>query len=231
MMNSISAHTDFKQNGFAIFPAMFADSELDALTAEVESLRSPKDIAGMRNLLIRSAVIKAFASSGVALRLAHELLQSEPRPVRAILFDKTADTNWYVTWHQDLSIPVQARIEIDGYGPWSIKDGVAHVQPPAEVLEQMVSLRVHLDACPVNNGAIKFVAGSHRQGIMESDQVAQCRDNQQQTICPAERGDVIAMRPLILHSSATSHVAAHRRVLHLEYASVALPAALIWAEA
>lgn len=136
-----------------------------------------------------------------------------------------------MTWHQDLSIPVQARIEIDGYGPWSIKDGVAHVQPPAEVLEQMVSLRVHLDACPVNNGAIKFVAGSHRQGIMEWDQVAQCRDNQQQNICPAERGDVIAMRPLILHSSSTSDMAEHRRVLHLEYASVSLPPGMRWAEA
>ena len=72
--------------------------------------------------------------------------------VRGIYFDKRVDANWKVAWHQDLSIAVKAKAKIEGYGPWSVKAGITHVQPPVSVLEQMLTVRLHLDDTDETNG-------------------------------------------------------------------------------
>ncbi len=223
--------TEFEKNGFAVIRHIVSPVEIDQLNNAVAAARSAQNTPGLRNLLKRSTEIKSFASSGVAYQIARTVLGVDPVPVRAILFDKTPETNWYVTWHQDLSIPVRNKVEVEGYGPWSNKDGIVHVQPPASILEKMVSLRIHLDDCSEANGAIKFIAGSHLAGALEPDQIGRWRDDQIPVACSAQRGDVIAMRPLILHSSSASESPEHRRVLHLEYAGTTLPAGMEWGEA
>jgi hypothetical protein len=87
-----------------------------------------------------------------------------------------------------------------------------------------------LDLCSKRNGAIKFIPGSHKAGELGNEQVAEWRNKQLAVVCPAERGDVICMRPLILHSSSRSIEPVHRRVLHLEYAARQLPNGLEWSE-
>lgn len=37
--------------------------------------------------------------------------------IRSILFDKTAGANWAVLWHQDRTIAVKEKREVDGFGP------------------------------------------------------------------------------------------------------------------
>jgi ectoine hydroxylase-related dioxygenase (phytanoyl-CoA dioxygenase family) len=231
MQQGLQTLTDFERDGFAVFRGVVPAQQVEQLTDAVEEARTEQAAPGLRNLLNRCSTLKAFANSSVAFRIAQEILGVPPLPVRAILFDKTPASNWYVTWHQDLSIPVKNKVDSEGYGPWSMKDGILHVQPPAAILEQMVSLRIHLDACSEANGAIKFIAGSHRAGILEPDQLGLLRDNHVPVVCPAERGDIIAMRPLILHSSSTAEAPDHRRVLHLEYAGTPLPPGMEWAEA
>ncbi|MDR3615120.1 MAG: phytanoyl-CoA dioxygenase family protein [Candidatus Obscuribacterales bacterium] len=222
---------NFKHDGFTLLKTPIAPAQIDQLTYFVEKARMDKAAAGLRNLLVRSPEIKSFAQSGPVFKMAQQLLGSTLIPVRAILFDKTPATNWYVTWHQDLSIPVLKRVECEGYGPWSVKDNVVHVQPPAAILEKMVSLRIHLDPCSEKNGPIKFIPGSHRSGILQPIEIEDWRDKRPAVVCSAERGDVIVMRPLILHSSSTAESPEHRRVLHVEYAAAELPAGVQWAEA
>jgi hypothetical protein len=220
-----------EKDGYAHLSGILSDREMCELASAVEKVRCSQSLPGLRNLLSKSIVVKIFAQRSVAFEIALQILGNNARPVRAILFDKTPDSNWYVTWHQDLSIPVKAKVEIEGYGPWTTKAGVAHVQPPSGILEKMISLRIHLDDCAVNNGAIKFIAGSHRLGILDHSRVAELRDSSEHSICSANRGDIIVMRPLILHSSSAAETPNKRRVLHLEYAGVNLPAGLQWAEA
>ena len=222
---------DLEQQGFLLIKSALSDEQIEFLTGAAEAVRRNSNVPGLRNLLSKSSAIKEFATEGLAGQLAQDLLGVRPLPVRGILFDKTADSNWYVTWHQDVSIPVRNRVELTGYGPWSTKDGILHVQPTASILEKMVSLRIHLDNCPENNGAIKFIAGSHKLGVLDSEQQKQIKESSEPVTCAAERGDIIAMRPLIMHSSSESEVAGHRRVLHLEYAGTDLPAELAWGEA
>jgi len=160
--------------------------------------------------------------------IAGALIGPGARPVRALLFDKTPQTNWSVAWHQDRVVAVQARAEVPEFGPWSTKDGVPHVEPPVAVLEQMVTLRLHLDDCGADNAPLKVAQGSHRLGLVPADRAATEAEDLPVTICEAKAGDVWASSTLVLHASERSRAGGHRRVLHVDFAAADLPPPLRW---
>jgi hypothetical protein len=43
------------------------------------------------------------------------------KPVRVLTFDKSLDWNWFVPWHQDRTIAVRQRADMEGFGgsSWS----------------------------------------------------------------------------------------------------------------
>jgi hypothetical protein len=231
MSDKCEASKTMLEHGFQLLPKSVRAQQIEILKRVVSGLDLDVRAAGQRNLLTRCPEVSAFAHSDEPFKLACDLLSAKARPVRAILFDKTPQANWYVTWHQDLTIPVKQKVEIPGFTSWSIKDGIAHVQPPSTILEQMVSLRVHLDDCAIDNGPIKFLPGTHLSGILDAQQIGDCRDKITEAVCVASASDIIAMRPLILHASSQATSAASRRVLHLEYACADLPSGLEWAKA
>lgn len=185
--------------------------------------------AGRRGLLA-NPVVKQFADSGRIKALVRPHLLMEPQPVRAIYFDKSPEANWLVPWHQDLTVAVRQRRDVPGWGPWSVKEGVHHVQPPTELLEQMVAVRVHLDDSDADNGALRVLPVTHLSGRLNAPAVSQLRTQAHEVLCEARAGDVLLMRPLLLHSSSRSHSARHRRVLHVEYAGFDLPPTLEWSQ-
>jgi len=149
--------------------------------------------------------------------------------VQGIFFDKPADANWKVQWHQDLSIPVKARVEVPGFGPWSKKAGVPHVQAPNWLLERMLIVRLHLDANTEENGPLRVIAGSHLRGRLTREQIQWWREQGEELVCTVPRGGALLMRPLLLHASSAARTSAHHRVIHLEYAAERLPDGLAWA--
>jgi len=148
--------------------------------------------------------------------------------VRGILFDKTPDANWKVPWHQDLSIAVKEQIEVSGFGPWSLKAGVVHVQPPTGVLESMLAVRLHLDDCGPANGPLRVLSGTHRFGRLEAGSIERLRGEFNEVTCPVASGGALLMRPLILHASSAAKEPGRRRVVHLEFAAAELPGGLEW---
>lgn len=183
--------------------------------------------AGRRNMLATAAVT-GLAGSRRLLELVHSHTGGAPRAVRAIWFNKSPETNWLVTWHQDLAIAVRERVETPGFGGWSVKDGVPHVQPPAAILERMLTVRIHLDDADEANGALRVLPGTHRLGRLEAESVAMLRSERDEVVCTALAGDALLMRPLLLHASGRSTSDRPRRVLHLEYAAEELPGGLVW---
>jgi ectoine hydroxylase-related dioxygenase (phytanoyl-CoA dioxygenase family) len=148
--------------------------------------------------------------------------------VRAILFDKTGPANWTVPWHQDRSIAVRKRTDSPGFGPWSTKAGVVHVQPPMQILQQMLTLSLHLDACWEDNGPLRVVDGSHER-LLNRMEIDGAVARGPITSCTASAGGLLLMRPLLLHASSPARNPSHRRVIHLEFGPAALPGGVAWA--
>ena len=212
-------------DGFEIHRAVFDPAEVAELRQEATRVAEQAGTVCVRHLADRSDRFRAFSNdSRVKDRLADDL-----EPVRSILFDKTPVENWPVPWHQDLTIAVQERRDdVTGYGPWSVKDGAPHVQPPIAVLETMLTARLHLDEATTSNGALWVVPGSHRSGKLDAEEVRELTATSA-VACECQAGDLLLMSPLILHSSRRSTVAGHRRVLHVEYARLeALDPPLEW---
>jgi hypothetical protein len=165
---------------------------------------------------------------GAIGRVVTELRGAVAKPVRAILFDKSPQTNWGLGWHQDRTIAVRARCEVAGFGPWTVKRGMLHVAPPVELLERMLTIRVHLDDVPADNAPLQIAPGSHRLGRIAEEDIAgvvqQCGVRE----CLAEAGDVWLYATPILHASEASRKPARRRVLQVDYAVEALPGGMEW---
>jgi ectoine hydroxylase-related dioxygenase (phytanoyl-CoA dioxygenase family) len=109
-----------------------------------------------------------------------------------------------------------------------VKEGVVHVQPPVEVLQRMLTVRIHLDDTDGENGALRVIAGTHQMGRLTSEQISELREERAETLCVAAAGDALLMRPLLLHASGRSTNDRQRRVLHIEYAATELPGGLAW---
>ena len=213
------------EQGFSMIPAVLSEEDAVRLRESLE----PVSGAGRRGMLAMPEV-RSLANSTRIRELVSAHLKGTPRAVRAIYFDKSPESNWLVAWHQDLTIAVKERAEVAGFGPWSTKDGTAHVQPPITLLEQMITVRIHLDAADSSNGALRVIPGSHLHGRLDAEQIEQLRQANPEHLCAAACGDALLMRPLILHASGRCLASGHRRILHIEYAGFDLPSEMRWAE-
>jgi ectoine hydroxylase-related dioxygenase (phytanoyl-CoA dioxygenase family) len=191
---------------------------------ETAFLAESLDDSNSRNLLSLSPAVRSFASSTVLRAFTgHGAF-----PVCARLFNKNPAANWLVPWHQDLTIRVRERRDVSGYGPWSIKDRVHHVQPPVGVLEGMLAIRIHLDSADSRNGGLRVLPGTHRFGRIPGGRIAELAESIPAVSCDADRGEALCMRPLLLHASSRSVEPRARRVIHIEYATCQLDGGLEW---
>jgi ectoine hydroxylase-related dioxygenase (phytanoyl-CoA dioxygenase family) len=221
-----------EHDGFAIIEAVLSKESVSEL---VEALSPIQEQAGqisggVRNLMSLSPLVKALAASDAARSLVEPVLGPNCFPVRAILFDKTPDTNWKIPWHQDVTIAVKERVGCEGYGPWSVKAAVVHVQPPAEVSERMLSVRLHLDDCPASNGALRVLPATHTLGKLKHAETDALVATREAVFCEVGIGGALLMRPLLLHASSESSTSQHRRVIHLDFAAYDLPCGMQWIE-
>ncbi|EGF93388.1 phytanoyl-CoA dioxygenase PhyH family protein [Asticcacaulis biprosthecium C19] len=160
--------------------------------------------------------------------VASRLIGPAAFPVRAVVFDKTSETNWSVAWHQDRTIAVRERRDAQGYGPWSVKDDIPHVEPPISVMAGMVTLRLHLDDCENDNAPLTVALGSHAFGRVPAPEVAGLARSLPNLACCARAGDVWAYSTLILHMSERSRLAGRRRVVQVDYSAEGLPGDVRW---
>jgi ectoine hydroxylase-related dioxygenase (phytanoyl-CoA dioxygenase family) len=217
------------KDGFSMVEGLLAKQEVEELIGFVErNMSSNARRGGVRNIL-NVPRMRELAESPAIMEQVKAVLGSAACVVRGILFDKTEDANWKVPWHQDVTIAVSQRVEAQGFGPWSLKDGILHVQPPAAVLEKMVSVRLHLDDCPAENGALRIIAGSHASGKLSEQLIRQMAEQGPEVICAMRSGGVLVMRPLLFHASSAASTPGHRRVIHFDYAAVQLPSGMNWA--
>lgn len=197
---------------------------LDALEAALAS--QPRDRAGVRLHAVPG--LAALLAPDALGRHAAQQLGPGTRPVRAILFDKSDASNWALGWHQDRTIAVAARAEVPGYGPWSIKAGLQHVEPPFAVIEQMRTIRIHLDPVDADNAPLLVAPGSHCLGRLPDGEIDAAVARCGTAVCQAQRGDVWIYATPIVHASAAAARPRRRRVVQVDYATGMLPTPLEW---
>ena len=171
--------------------------------------------------------------AALADKLRQQLVAAGLAPADAVCvqctyFEKSRDHNWLVAPHQDLSIPVHARVDHPAFQGWSAKDDMLCVQPPPAVLAQRVALRLPIDNCRHDDGALRVVPGSHRHARLDDAAKAQLRDESGETLCPVAAGSGMAMRPLLVHASSKASGTSRRRVLHFLFGPPDLPCGLAW---
>jgi Phytanoyl-CoA dioxygenase (PhyH) len=192
-------HTDtFAERGIAIFEYVLTPSDIAVIDAAFPAL-GPR-IPGARSAAFTAEMRHWFATHASLLELSGRLLGAPAHLARVQAFDKSATANWFVPWHQD-------RAE-DGH------------ERSLEVLEHTVALRIHLDACDENNGPLEVIPGSHRHGRLDADAIAGKVTETASLLCLTARGDIVAMRPLLIHRSQRAKTPSARRVVHLEYTGV-----------
>lgn len=218
----------FDQAGYALIPELIEPATVHTLLVALGRMALAPLRGGIRGIDKLAPPVARLARSRRLVATAEKYLDGRAALVRAIYFDKSPENNWFVTWHQDQTVAVSTRFDAPGWGPWSIKAGSWHVQPPLEVLEQMVTIRVHLDAATPANGCLLVLPGSHRLGLLRSAQVRDQVDPGRVVSCASAAGGAVVMRPHILHASGKSTEATRRRILHFEYASYHLPHGAIW---
>jgi hypothetical protein len=219
---------DFAEQGIEIRTGVLTEDTLRAIVVEIGAYREVSLRTGIRNAEKKFASIAGLTADPVLIGIARERLKQRPRLVRAVFFDKTPRRNWSIGWHQDRTVALDAKVELEGWGPWSRKDGVWHVQPPRVVLDSMVTIRLHLDPSDEQSGCIRVIPGSHRAGLVTQEDIERIVASSPSLACRVSAGDAVIMRPHVLHSSPRSVRGSHRRVVHLEYSDFELPSGLCW---
>ncbi len=215
--------TDLHGFGFAI-----ADLELspDQCTYIATSLPSVADQrGGARGVLGHPTVLQLIRHRQFA-QVLRSLTGRDLVAVAARLLDSAAGDDHALQWHQDRQVTVRERMDVPGYGPWTSRAGICHVEPPASVLDQMLVVLLHLDACAAGTSGFRVLPGSHTAGKLTSEAIRQLVETEEPIAPGITQGTMIVMRPLLLHAATASR--AHYRVLHIDLAPLEAISPLQW---
>ena len=222
--------SEFEVNGYYLVEHALEMQEVESLIQELSAFEGKINSFGVRGLMGKIPAVHQLAHSSLLLTIAREILGEKAQPIRSVFFDKLPGANWNVPWHQDTSVALNAKHAAAGFGPWSEKQGVVHAEPPEEYLKNILTLRVHLDTANKDSGVLRVVPGTHRDGRVMSATLIDTVANSEVIECDAAPGDVLLMSPLLFHSSRKATNPSHRRIIHIEYSAMELPAPLEWNE-
>jgi len=234
-MNYNKSKIELKEKGYSIVTDLYSDKEVDQILHCIEnaendgsSFLKTKDLFAIRQLIKNVPALPEVLFNQKLKKLVSDLSDSNYFLTKAIYFDKPSESNWFVAYHQDLSISVNQKADLEDYVNWTFKKGQHGVQPPIRILKDTITIRIHLDDTDENNGALKIIEKSHRNGITRSDE--KNWDLKNERICKVQKGGAMLMRPLTLHASNRTTNGKKRRVIHLEFNNHVLKEPLEWLE-
>lgn len=235
-MNITTKHYEsLQEDGFTVIEKVFNEEEVAKIIAVIENadtnkatFRKSEDLFAIRQFLKEVPETKKLVCNDNLNQLIATIFGLDYFVVKSIYFDKPQASNWYVSYHQDLTISVDKKVAIENYGPWTTKQNQFAVQPPIEILENIYTIRIHLDDTNEQNGALKVIPKSHLQKIIRPETIHW--ESTKETICNVPKGAVMIMKPLLLHSSGRTTNNQKRRVIHIEFSNQTLPNTLQWAE-
>ncbi|NHN25714.1 phytanoyl-CoA dioxygenase family protein [Flavobacterium jejuense] len=227
---------EVQTNGYAIVEGVFSSNEIEAIRKEIEresdsskeTFRKSKDLFAIRQFLKEIHSVEKLLFNATLKNILENFFDKNYFVVKSIYFDKPEESNWFVAYHQDLTISVDKKVEIEGFSNWTIKQNQFSVQPNKEILKNIVTIRIHLDDTNEENGALKIIPKSHEEGIVRLDTFD--FKNHKEISCNVRKGGIMIMKPLLFHASNKTTNKERRRVIHLEFSKSNLPKELSWSE-
>jgi ectoine hydroxylase-related dioxygenase (phytanoyl-CoA dioxygenase family) len=223
------------ENGFTVINDVFSAGEIERIAHVIqnidtskENFRKSEDLFAIRQFLKEIPEINELIFNNNIKKIINEIFGDKYKAVKSIYFDKPEKSNWYVAYHQDLTISVDKKLDIADFGPWTTKQNQFAVQPPLSFLQNIYTIRIHLDDTDENNGALKVVPKSHAKGIYRPEMIDWNVETEE--ICNVEKGGIMIMKPLTLHGSNRTTNGKKRRVIHIEFSDMELPQELKWSE-
>lgn len=195
---------------------------------KTENPSNAKDVYAIRNLLDKIPELQHIVLNGNLKKILSKI-DENLFLTKAIYFDKPAQSNWYVTWHQDTTINVKEKLSSEGYTGWTKKEEFYGVRPPEEILHNTVTIRIHLDDTTDENGALHILPGSHKKRLSDQE-IKLITQSSIHTVSEVRAGGIQIMKPLLLHASSKTINNKNRRVIHLEFNSIELEGELEWGE-
>lgn len=235
-MNLQKHKNSITEKGFTVINSIFSDEEIkkiseviqDIDTSKKETFRKSEDLFAIRQFLKEIPEVNDLIFNENIKTIIKDLFGEQYVVVKSIYFDKPEKSNWYVAYHQDLTISVDKKTELPDFGPWTTKQNQFAVKPPLNILENIFTIRIHLDDTDEHNGALKVVPKSHAKGIYRPETIDWNVETEE--ICRVEKGGIMIMKPLILHGSNRTTNGKKRRVIHIEFSDMELPEQLNWSE-
>jgi len=231
----INYKSQIADNGFSVISNVFSEEEIERIFDVInnidtskETFRKSEDLFAIRQFLKEIPEVKDLVFNENIKNIIREIFGDQYFVVKSIYFDKPEKSNWYVAYHQDLTISVDKKIELPHFGPWTTKQNQFAVQPPLDILENIYTIRIHLDDTDEYNGALKVIPRSHAKGIYRPETIDWNIETEH--ICTVERGGVMIMKPLVLHGSNRTTNGKKRRVIHIEFSDRELPEEIQWSE-
>jgi ectoine hydroxylase-related dioxygenase (phytanoyl-CoA dioxygenase family) len=223
------------KNGFTVIDNIYTDievAELISIIAKADksnpTFRKSADLFAIRQFLKGVPEVKPVIFNYKLKQLIENIFGDSYFVVKSIYFDKPEQSNWFVAWHQDLTISVDKKVELPGYTSWTSKHNQFAVQPPTEILEDNFTIRIHLDDTNADNGALKVLPGSHLKNIYRPENIDWSVESE--IICEVKRGGAMIMSPLIMHASDRTVNEQKRRIIHIEFSRAELPGEINWSE-
>lgn len=223
------------ENGFTILENVYTTKEIETILKTIDLtdssdavFRKSENLFAIRQFfkVVPTAIDWIFNDK--LKSIVRDLFGDGYFVVKSIYFDKPEQSNWFVAYHQDLTISVDRKLSLEGFGPWTVKQDQFAVQPPIKILEKGFTIRIHLDDTDQYNGALNVIPKSHLKGIYRPETIDWTTE--EEIPCAVPAGGIMIMKPLLLHSSARTTNGKRRRVIHIEFSNQVLPDGLNWSE-
>ena len=216
------------QKGFEIIEGVYSEEEVNEILEGIKS-KEIENKFGVRAFLLDKPELAELVFTENLMKIIRTISPDCDKLIKSIYFDKPPHANWVVNWHQDLTINLVEKIEVPAYKNWRVNSERVVVQPNKEMLESIFTIRIHLDDCTKENGALRVIENSHKKGVIDIKEWTKHKEGNEQ-ICEVRKGGIVIMKPLILHSSKRTENKKNRRVIHIEFTDQELPIGLKWKE-